>query len=80
MNITLFVTNRCASCDRVRSIVEKMLNKRDNIKLHIEDIRKARSKGIVIVPALFIEDELYAYGDIDEGKFLERLHTLSLSN
>ena len=80
MNITLFVTNRCASCDRVREVVEKMLIKRDDIKLHIEDIRKARSKGIVIVPALFIEDELFAYGDIDEGRFLDRLRTISLSN
>jgi len=80
MNITLFVTKRCAACDRVRTAVENMLNKKDGIKLHVEDIRKAHSKGIVIVPALFIEDELYAYGDIDEGKFLERLHTLSISN
>lgn len=80
MNITLFVTNRCAACDRVRAAVENMLNKRDGIKLHIEDIRKARTKGIIIAPALFIEDELYAYGDIDERKFLDRLHTLSLSN
>jgi predicted thioredoxin/glutaredoxin len=80
MNITLFVTNRCAACDRVRTAVENMLNKKDGIKLHVEDIRKARSKGIVIVPALFIEDELYAYGDIDEEKLLNRLHTLSLSN
>ncbi|UCH65856.1 MAG: thioredoxin family protein [Ignavibacterium sp.] len=80
MNITLFVTNRCAACDRVRRAVENMLNKRDGIKLHIEDIRKERSKGIIIVPALFIEDELYAYGDIDEGKFMERVETLSLIN
>ena len=80
MNITLFVTKRCASCDRVRTAVEKMLIKRENIKLHIEDIRKVRSKGIVIVPALFIEDELYAYGDIDEDRFLDKLQTMLLSN
>ena len=80
MNITLFITNRCTSCDRVREVVEQILIKRDDIKLHIEDIRKARSKGIVIVPALFIEDELFAYGDIDEGKFVERLKTVSLEN
>ena len=80
MNITLFVTKRCAACDRVKAVLEKLTTEREDIMLYIEDIRKIRSKGIVIVPALFIEDELYAYGDIDEGKFLERLHTLSLSN
>jgi len=80
MNITLFVTKRCAACDRVKAVLGKLTTEREDIMLYIEDIRKIRSKGIVIVPALFIEDELYAYGDIDEGKFLERLHTLSLSN
>jgi glutaredoxin len=80
MNITLFVTKRCGACDRVRITVENILRKRDGIKLHIEDIRKSRPKGIVIVPALFIEDELYAYGDIDEWKFMERVETLSLGN
>jgi len=80
MNITLFVTERCSACDRVKSILEKLTTEREDIMIYIEDIRKVRSKGIVIVPALFIEDELYAYGDIDEEKFLERLHIHSLSN
>ena len=73
MNITLFITNRCASCDRVRAAVEKILSERREIKLHIEDIKKGRPNGIIIVPALFIEDELYAYGDLDEEKFLKRI-------
>jgi predicted thioredoxin/glutaredoxin len=80
MNITLFITKRCAACERVTKALESILNNKDGIELHVEDIRKVRSKGIIIVPAIFIEDELYAYGDIDEGKFLDRLHTLSLSN
>ena len=80
MNLTLFVTNRCTSCHRVRAVLEKIVTERKDIKLYVEDIGKAHSKGIVIVPALFIEGELYAYGDIDEEKFLDRLQMLSLSN
>lgn len=80
MNITLFVTKRCNSCDRARSMLEKIATERKNIKLFVEDIKEAQSKGIVIVPAIFIEDELYAYGDIDEEKFLERLQIHSSGN
>jgi predicted thioredoxin/glutaredoxin len=73
MNITLFVTKRCNSCNRVRARLEKKITERKELKLYIEDIKAVSSKGIVFIPALFIEDELYAYGDIDEEKFLERL-------
>jgi hypothetical protein len=61
-------------------VLEKIATDRKNIKLYVEDIKEAQSKGIVIAPALFIEDELYAYGEIDEEKFLERLHIHSSSN
>ena len=80
MNITLFVTNRCSACDRVRAALEKIITERKDVKLYVEDIRNIRSKGIVIVPALFIGDELYAYGDIDEEKLLNRLQVVSSSN
>lgn len=55
------------------SAAGKNHNQKKGIKLYVEDIGGASSKGIVIVPALFIEDKLYAYGDIDEDKFLDRL-------
>jgi glutaredoxin len=73
MNITLFVTKRCTACDRVRTTVERISGERKDVELHVEDIKEARPQGIVIVPALFIEDELYSYGDIDENKFLESI-------
>ena len=80
MNITLFVTKRCSACDRVKAALAKLTTEREDVKLYIEDIRNVQSKGIVIVPALFIEDELYAYGDIDEEKLSDRLLAQSLSN
>jgi 2-hydroxychromene-2-carboxylate isomerase len=61
-------------------LLERIAVDRKNIRLYVEDIKEAQSKGIFIAPALFIEDELYAYGDIDEEKFLERLHLHSSSN
>jgi len=50
-----------------------LLGNRKDINITIEDLQEIRPKGIVIVPALFIDDELYSYGEIDEEKFLERV-------
>jgi len=73
MNITLFVTKNCPACKRVRSQVELLLGNRKDINITIEDLQETRPEGIVIAPALFINDELYSYGEIDEVKFLERI-------
>ncbi len=73
MNITLFVTKNCPACKRVKAQVEWLLGNRKDINLTVEDLQETRPEGIVIVPALFIDDELYSYGEIDEVKFLERV-------
>jgi glutaredoxin len=78
MNITLFVTKNCPACKRVRSQVELLLGNRKDINITIEDLHKIRPEGIVIVPALFIDDELYSYGEIDEEKFMERVGVTKL--
>ena len=73
MNITLFVTKNCPACKRVKLRLEWLLGNRNDINLSIEDLQEIRPEGIMIVPTLFIEDELYAYGEIDELKFMERV-------
>jgi len=73
MNITLFVTKNCPACKRVKSQVEWLLGNRNDINLTVEDLEETRPEGIIIVPALFIEDELFTYGEIDELKFWSEL-------
>ena len=80
MNITLLVTKNCPACKRVKSQVEWLLENRKDINITIEDLQETRPEGIVIVPALFIDDELYSYGEIEEEKFLEYLQIYSSSN
>ena len=80
MNITLFVTKNCPACKRVRSQIELLLGNRKDINITIEDLQQTRPEGIVIVPALFIDDELYSYGEIDEVKFMERIEVAKIRN
>ena len=80
MNITLFITENCLSCRRVENQLIELLNNRKEISLLVENIKKVNSNGIIIAPALFIDDELYSYGDLDEEKFIERLELTRAAN
>lgn len=80
MNITLFITDNCLSCQRVENQIKKLLRDRKEINLLIEDIKKVNSNGIIIVPAVFVNDNLYSYGDLDEEKFLARLELTRTAN
>ena len=80
MNITLFITENCLSCRRVENQLKKLTMDRKDINLLIEDIRNVRSGGIIIAPAIFIGEELYAYGELDEEKFLYRLNLMRMGN
>ncbi|MCH7515862.1 MAG: thioredoxin family protein [Bacteroidetes bacterium] len=80
MNITLFITGNCLSCRRVENQLKELLNNRKEINLLVENIKKVNSNGIIIAPALFIDDELYSYGDLDEDKFIERLELARTAN
>ena len=80
MNITLFITDNCLSCQRVENQIKELLRNRKEINLLIEDIKKVNSNGIIIAPAVFVDDKLYSYGDLDEEKFLERLELTRAAN
>ncbi len=80
MNITLFITDNCPSCQRVKNQLKELLRNRKEINFLVEDIKQVNSNGVIIVPALFIDDELYSYGDLDEDKFIERLELARTAN
>jgi hypothetical protein len=64
----------------VENQLKELLGDRKEINFLVEDIKKVNSNGIIIAPALFIDDELYSYGDLDEDKFLERLKLTRAAN
>ena len=80
MNITLFITDNCPSCQRVENQIKELLRNRKEINFLVEDIKQVNSNGVIIVPALFVDDVLYSYGDFGEEKFLERLELTRAAN
>ena len=73
MTLTLFIADECQACARVQKQVTDITKKSNNLSLQIENIKECPNNNILIVPALYIEDELYAYGDINEKRFLKRI-------
>ncbi|MBL1215698.1 MAG: hypothetical protein HND52_20190 [Ignavibacteriae bacterium] len=68
MNFTLFITADCSTCEKVEKNLRMILKSNSRFILHVENIDKENPKNIVIVPALFIEDKLFAYGEVDYYK------------
>ncbi len=79
MTLTLFVTENCTSCEKVEKKIRNIVDKNSNISYHVDHINRVKQKGIFIAPALFIQDELYAYGDFDSGKLLKRISEIENS-
>lgn len=69
MTLHLFIAKHCCTCSRVRDDLEKLTENNKNIHVIISDIAKVQNPRVAIVPALFVDDELYAYGEFDLNKF-----------
>jgi predicted thioredoxin/glutaredoxin len=79
MNLTLIVTKNCNSCKRVETQLKEFAE-RDNINLIITDLNDSKRRGIIIVPALFINDDLFSYGDVDETKLKSELKNIKIKS
>ncbi len=73
MNLTLVVANNCNTCIRAEEHLKKLASEKQDISLSVVNINDYKGKGIVIVPALLINDELFSYGDVDEAKLIVHL-------
>lgn len=76
MNLKLIVTKNCAGCKRAEAQLKQLISKKESLNLIILDINDFKKHGIFIVPALFIEDELFCYGDVDETKLISKVAKL----
>ncbi len=67
MNLTLFISDNCATCTRVKRSLEKYSSSNCEIDLVVKDIRQS-PYYLAIVPALYVDNTLYSYGDVDLTK------------
>ena len=65
MNLTLFITTNCGTCEKVKSKLNIFVKSNPQLNLQIKEIESVNSKNIIIVPALFVGNTLFAYGEFD---------------
>lgn len=70
MDLTLIVKNNCDACTRVVRVIRNLAKRKKDISLSVINIKDIEKPITPIVPALFVNQELYSYGDINEEKLL----------
>jgi len=74
MDLTLIIKNNCDACTRVEGVIKNIAKRKKEILLSVINIKDIEKPITPIVPALFVNQELYSYGDINEEKLLVYLN------
>ncbi|MDZ7765054.1 MAG: thioredoxin family protein [Melioribacteraceae bacterium] len=75
MQLTLFVTDDCSACVRAVTKIKEVINGLDGVELNVKNIKETKPQNVFIVPALFIDDQLYLYGEVDSQKLVEKINS-----
>ncbi|GBD90367.1 hypothetical protein BMS3Abin04_01084 [bacterium BMS3Abin04] len=76
MIFTLFISKGCSACKRVQEQIENLAVSNKSLKFETKDILKTKLDKPLIVPALFVNNQLYSYGEVD----LKKLQNLIISD
>lgn len=74
MYLRLIVSDNCNACEKAKEQLQKITIANPKISLDVIHINVLKDRRIFITPALLVDDELFSYGDIDEGKLLSKLN------
>lgn len=69
MVLKLYIVYNCPTCLRAIETLKDLVDLNNSLKLEIVDISNLLNSHIQIVPALYLNENLFCYGDID----IERL-------
>ena len=79
MVFDLIVSENCCACERVERVLREFISLRDYIKFKIA-FRNTTSFNTSIVPSLFINGTLFAYGEIDIKRLDEKVNFMLKEN
>ncbi|MBU1099066.1 MAG: thioredoxin family protein [Bacteroidetes bacterium] len=80
MEIKLFVARNCETCHRVEFQLINLLSEKKNIKISVANISKYTGKNMLVVPALFVNNQLFAYGEFNEERLLSFINKQASKN
>ncbi|MFZ1518728.1 MAG: hypothetical protein WAU11_08130 [Ignavibacteriaceae bacterium] len=73
MDLTLIVKDNCNTCARVERALHTLVSEKKEILLSVINIKDLSIPKTQICPALYVNQELYSYGDFNEDKLIAYL-------
>ncbi len=70
VSIVVYITEKCEACKRVVTQVDSISKKNKNFSYKIDNIKDSNKK-VVVVPAVFVENELFCYGEFENKSLLK---------
>ncbi len=74
MEITLYISSQCPVCKRVRNKLENLAEEEPDLILLVKNVNEIKEIKALIVPALFLDNKLYSYGDVNIEKLKVVIH------
>ena len=68
--LVIYTAANCPTCQRVVESAKQLTTNAPNVELTIKNVKDCDRK-ITIVPAVFINQNLFCYGDFDRQKLSE---------
>lgn len=76
MILTLFVADDCPACARAEKKIREVVSEKDDIKFVVKDLKEDKPQIVFIVPALFINEKLFLYGEVDKERLSNKINSL----
>lgn len=68
--LIIYVADNCKACTKAVTSAKAIIDNLPNVTLKIKNIREAK-RGVTIVPAVFFNQTLFCYGELDEVKLIK---------
>jgi len=75
VNINIYVANNCPACKRVVAILQSFSYYNSRTKVTVINIEKSDAP-VTIVPAVYLNDELYCLGEVNQSKLKQKISKL----
>ena len=76
MKITLLISENCPACERALSALSNLKMNGRKLSFGTTNIADSTVNVIPIVPALFVNDKLFSYGDVNTERLTEYIGSL----
>jgi predicted thioredoxin/glutaredoxin len=73
--LIIYVSDNCSASKKVVAAAKEVTNNLNFVNVRVKNLAELNGK-IIISPAVFLNNELFCYGEIDQQNLLKRLESI----